>query len=187
MKKAIVVFLSVSFLLMKGIAYGAEKMLLGQNNFAIKVDHMHFDDSKTDNGIYVGAEGFKEVDKNLYLGFEAGYTSNDGKVKQFGATLNSDVIFIPIELNLKHVVRIANNVMIDVGIGGSYNYVKEELSGADSLDEWLFGGQGFADMNVTVGKVFMGVNYKIQFTDKGRDTGKNYSNQRIGGQIGIVF
>jgi hypothetical protein len=168
-------------------AYAADKITLGKNNFAIKVDSINFDSKLTDDGIYVGAEGYKEIEKNLYLGAEVGYTSNDGKVSLFGATYDTDVIFLPIELNLKYAVRIIDHLIVSLGVGGSYSYAKEEISGADSEDEWLFGGQGFADINVTIGKVFMGVNYKIQFTDRGRDTGKNYSNQRIGGQVGMIF
>jgi hypothetical protein len=169
------------------VGYAADKITLGKNNFAIKVDSINFDDKFTDDGTYVGAEGYVEIEKNLYLGAEVGYTSNDGKVSLFGSTVNTDVIFLPIEVNLKYAVRIIDHLIASFGIGGSYNYTKEEISGSDSEDEWLFGGQGFADINVTIGKVFFGLNYKLQFTDKGRDTGKNYSNQRFGGQIGIIF
>jgi Outer membrane protein beta-barrel domain len=188
MKKIVVALLfAASFVLLSNVGYAAEKMTLGQNNFAIKVDSIHFDNSNTDNGVYVGAEGYKEIEKNLYLGAEVGYTSTDSRVKIFGAAVNSDTTFLPIEINLKYAVRIIDHLIIDFGIGGSYNYTKEEISGSDSIDEWLFGGQGFGDINVTIGKVFLGINAKIQFTDKGRDTGKNYSNQRIGGQFGFIF
>ena len=172
--------------LLSTVGYAADKITLGKNNFAIKLDSINFDNKNTDDGVYVGAEGYKEIEKNLYLGAEVGYTSTDGKVTIYGATVNSDTIFLPIEINLKYAVRIIDQLIIDFGIGGSYNYSKEEISGS-SKDEWLFGGQGFGDINVTIGKVFLGINAKIQFTDKGRDTGKNYSNQRIGGQIGVIF
>jgi Outer membrane protein beta-barrel domain len=188
MKKIVVVLiLAVSLSFLSTIAYAAEKMTLGVHNFAIKVDSINFDNNNTDNGVYVGAEGYSEIEKNLYLGAEVGYTSTDGKVKIFGATADSDVIFLPIEINLKYAVRIIDHLIIGFGIGGSYNYTKEDISGSDSKDEWLFGGQGFGDINVTIGKVFLGINAKIQFTDKGRDTGKNYSNQRFGGQFGFIF
>lgn len=169
------------------IGYAAEKITLGKNNFAIKVNSIHFDSKFTDDGIYVGAEGYKEIEKNLYLGAEVGYTSTDGELSLFGSTSDTNVIFLPIELNVKYAVRIIDHLIVSFGVGGSYSYTKEEIVGADSQDEWLFGGQGFADINATIGKVFLGVNCKIQFTDKGRDTGKNYSNQRFGGQVGIIF
>ena len=187
MKKIVIaVLVAASFALLSADAFAAEKMTLGGNNFAVKIDSIHFDGA-TDDGVYVGAEGYKEIEKNLYLGAEVGYTSNDGKVTIFGATTNSDVIFIPIELNLKYAVRIINHLVMDFGAGGSFNYAKEEFSGSDSTDEWLFGGQFFGDINLTIGKVFLGINAKIQFTDKGSDTNKNYSNQRFGGQIGLIF
>jgi len=188
MKKIVVaLLLAASFVLLSTVGYAEEKITLGKNNFAIKVDSINFDNKNTDDGVYVGAEGYKEIEKNLYLGAEVGYTSNEGSVEILGATVNSDVIFMPIEINMKYAVRIVNHLIIDLGIGGSYNYTKEEISGSGSVDEWLFGGQFFGDINVTIGQVFLGINAKLQFTDKGRDTGKNYSNQRIGGQIGIMF
>jgi len=187
MKKIVAsLILGAYFILLSTVGYAADKITLGKNNFAIKLDSINFDNKNTDDGVYVGAEGYKEIEKNLYLGAEVGYTSTDGKVTIYGATVNSDTIFLPIEINLKYAVRIIDQLIIDFGIGGSYNYSKEEISGS-SKDEWLFGGQGFGDINVTIGKVFLGINAKIQFTDKGRDTGKNYSNQRIGGQIGVIF
>jgi len=188
MKKIVAALLfAASFVIFSTDGYAADKVTLGRNNFAIKVSSISFDDNDTDNGIYVGAEGYKEIEKNLYLGAEVGYTSNDGSINIFGATVNSDVIFIPIEMNLKYAVSIANNLVIDFGVGGSYNYAKEEFSGSDSVDEWLFGGQFFGDVNVTIGKIFLGINSKVQFTDKGRDSAKNYSNWRFGGQIGVIF
>jgi hypothetical protein len=188
MKKIVLpLVLVAASVLLASAGYAADKMTLGQKNFAIKVDSIHFDNDKTDDGVYVGAEGYTEIEKNLYLGAEVGYTSNDGEVSLFGDTVTSDVIFLPIEVNLKYAVRIIDHLIISFGIGGSYNYTKEEISGSDAEDEWLFGGQGFGDINVTIGKVFLGINAKIQFTDKGRDTGKNYSNQRIGGQFGVIF
>lgn len=186
-KMGVVVLLAVAFSLSTAVGYAADKMILGKNNFAVKVCSINFDDSNTDNGIYVGAEGYTEIENNLYLGAEVGYTSNDGKVSLSGATVNTDVIFLPIELNLKYAVKVANNIIIDFGVGGSYSYTEEEISGSDSTDEWLFGGQGFGDINATIGKVFLGINAKVQFTDKGKETAKNYSNWRIGGQIGMVF
>ena len=64
------------------------------------------DDGDTDNGISVSAEGYKEIEKNLYLGVEAGYTNVDGKVNLSGTRVDSDIVFLPIELNLKYAIRI---------------------------------------------------------------------------------
>lgn len=188
MKKIVVaLLLAASFVFLSTVGYAAEKITLGKNNFAIKVDSINFNNKNTDDGVYVGAEGYKEIEKNLYLGAEVGYVSTDSRVTIFGATVNSDTTFLPIEINMKYAVRIIDHVIFDLGIGGSYNYTKEEFSGSGSIDEWLFGGQLFGDINVTIGQVFLGINAKLQFTDKGRDSAKNYSNRRIGGQIGVMF
>lgn len=168
-------------------AFAGDKMTLGKKNFTIKVDAIHFKNGDTDDGLYVGAEGYTEIEKNLYLGAEVGYTSNDGWVTVFGARARSNVIFIPLEMNMKYAVRIIDHVIVSFGIGGSFSYVKEELTRLPAEDAWLFGGQGFGDLNVTIGKVILGIDGKIQFTDKDHDTGKHYSNQRLGGHIGVMF
>ncbi len=194
MKKIVgALLLMLGGLVFGSMGFAAEKATLGKNNFSVKVSSIHFDDGDTDNGISVSAEGYKEIEKNLYLGVEAGYTNVDGKVNLSGTRVDSDIVFLPIELNLKYAIRITNHLIVDFGIGGSYSYVKEEISRADEwwesvdLDEWLFGGQCFADVHVTIGKMIIGVNGKVQVTDKSRDAGKNYSNRRIGGHIGIMF
>jgi len=68
MKKIVSVLLAVvSFVVFSTGAFAAEKMTLGKRNFAIKIDSIWFDDS-TDDGVYVGAEGYTEIEKNLYRG-----------------------------------------------------------------------------------------------------------------------
>jgi len=86
------------------------------------------------------------------------------------------------------------NFVIDLGAGISYNYIKEEATASAlgntesaSIDDWLFGGQFFVDMNYTIDQFFIGINGKYQLTEDFKDFNYSYNNWRVGGQIGIMF
>lgn len=186
--------LSLSLILsfsMAAAAYAAaEELPLGPRNFTIKLDYIDFNEKELDTGYYVGFEGFSEIGQNFYLGAEIGYVNTDGKVEIEGINADTDVVFIPIELNLKYALKVSSHLIIGLGGGASYNFAKEEVSEAglsSSIDEWLFGGQVFTDINFKVGQVFLGVNAKYQITDNGRDIDHDFSNWRVGGQIGVMF
>jgi hypothetical protein len=184
---------------MTSTVFAAEKAPLGIGNISVKLDYINFTDNALDNsdvdkGFYVGLEGYGEIVHNLYLGAEVGYANPDGSVDIAGIHANTEVTFVPVELNLKYAVKAAPNMAIDFGAGVSYNYVKEEASasafgftGSSSIDDWLFGGQFFADLNYTIGQFFLGINAKYQLTENFKDFNYHYNNWRVGGQIGIMF
>jgi outer membrane protein W len=182
--------------------YAAEKYALGMGNIALKVDYINFtedvfDNIDLDNGIYLGLEGYYTIYPNLYLGLEAGWagTSNDGDIEIDGEKRNVDidVTFVPIELNLKYVFELDPNWSIGVGAGISYSFFEIEANKIDeSVDDWVFGGQVFADVNYKMSKEwFIGINAKYQFTDDlefdNVDTSTSADNFRIGAQIGYMF
>ncbi len=193
MKK--ITFLSsllISLLLMSSVVHSAETSALGDNNFTVKVDYISFFDKNNDDSFYVGFEGYKELAGNVYVGVEAGYVSTDGNLETFEAdpNLDSDLIFIPIELNVKYTIKATSKLIIDLGTGISCSYAKEDVPKSytsDTIDDWVLGGQLFADLNYKIGQLFIGFNGKVQLTDKGKDSANNYSNWRIGGQIGVMF
>ncbi|MBM4141655.1 MAG: hypothetical protein FJ242_09295 [Nitrospira sp.] len=112
---------------------------------AAKLDYLKFTadevkNSDVDTGLYVGLEGYGEIAPNLYLCMEVGYVKPDGKVNILGVDIDTEVTFVPIELNLKYAIQAAPNFIIDLGAGVSYNYVKEKASAlgvSASLDDWL--------------------------------------------------
>jgi len=172
------------------ITHAAEELPLGPRNFTIKLDYIDFNEEKIDSGSYIGFEGFSEIGQNFYLGAEVGYVDTDGKTEIQGLRADSDVIFIPIELNLKYALKVSPRLIIGLGGGASYNFAKEEVSEPEissSIDEWLFGGQIFTDINFKFRQVFLGINAKYQITDHGRDIDHDFSNWRVGGQIGVMF
>jgi outer membrane protein W len=206
MKKIFLLSLLLVFVFASTTLYAAEKYALGMGNIALKVDYINFtedvfDNIDLDNGIYLGLEGYYTIYPNLYLGLEAGWagTQNDGDIDIGGENLNVDidVTFVPVELNLKYVFELDPNWSIGVGAGISYNYFKIEANNIDeSVDDWVFGGQVFADINYKMSKEwFIGINAKYQFTDdlefEVRDqdinTKTSADNFRVGAHIGYMF
>jgi outer membrane protein W len=202
MKKILLLTLMLVFVFASTTLYAAEKYALGMGNIALKVDYINFtedvfDNIDLDNGIYLGLEGYYTIYPNLYLGLEAGWagTENDGDLEIDGEKRNVDidVTFVPVELNLKYVFELDPNWNIGVGAGISYNYFKIEANKIDeSADDWVFGGQIFADVNYKMSKEwFIGINAKYQFTDDlefdNVDTSTSADNFRIGAQIGYMF
>jgi outer membrane protein W len=202
MKKILLLTLMLVFVFASTTLYAAEKYALGMGNIALKVDYINFtedvfDNIDLDNGIYLGLEGYYTIYPNLYLGLEAGWagTENDGDLEIDGEKRNVDidVTFVPVELNLKYVFELDPNWNIGVGAGISYNYFKIEANKIDeSADDWVFGGQIFADVNYKMSKEwFIGINAKYQFTDDlefdNVDTSTSADNFRVGAQIGYMF
>src|SRR4030042_1568224 len=191
MKRLLLVSLVVSFIILSTTAFAAEKASLGAGNVAVKLDYINFtenefEDADIDTGYYIGLEAYGEVSPNLYLGAEVGYANPDGKIED----VKIEATFIPIELNLKYAFKAAPNFIIDVGAGVSYNFAELEITepgDSDSEDDWLFGGQFFVDLNYTVNQFFIGVNAKYQLTEDFKDADFNFSNWRVGGQVGLMF
>jgi len=191
MKKFFLFLTIVVCVMASTTVYAAGKIALGNFNVAAKVDYIQFTngdlkDADVDNGLYVGLEAYGRIVDNLYLGAEVGYAQPDGKI----GTLHSELTYVPIELNIKYAIDASPDVIIDIGGGGSYNYGKFKISGngsADSVDDWLFGGQVFADLNYKIGAFFIGINGKYQLTEDFKDFDFHCSNWRIGGQIGVSF
>jgi outer membrane protein W len=186
--------------------YAAEKYSLGMGNIALKVDYINFtedafEDIEIENGVYVGLEGYYAIYPNLYLGLEAGWAGaeNDNDIEFRGEQVNVDVdvTFVPIELNLKYAFELTPNLVMDLGAGVSYSFFEVEFDGIDeSGDDWLFGGQVFADINYKLSKAwFIGINGKYQFTDDLElefdeddvETDTSADNWRVGAQIGYMF
>jgi hypothetical protein len=202
MKRLFLFSLIVVLLFISSAVYAKDRVLsrmpLGIGNFAIKVDYIDFTESEledldVDTAAYVGIEGYGLIAPNLYLGVEVGYASPDGGVRGFiWYDSDIDVTFAPSELNLKYAVNASPNLVIDFGAGISTTYVEVEQTLTDyniiifSENDWLFGGQFFADMNYTSNQFFMGINAKYHVTEDFEDF-TNFSNWRIGGQVGIRF
>jgi opacity protein-like surface antigen len=203
MKKILLLSFVIVFVFASTTLYAAEKYDLGMGNIALKVDYINFtedafDEIDLENGVYVGLEGYYAIYPNLYLGLEAGWagSKNDDTIDtdEFGEVdVDIDVTFIPVELNLKYAVALDPNWVIDFGAGISYSYFKIEANGIDEdADDWLFGGQVFADITYKINKEwFIGINGKYQFTGDlefdNIDTKTSADNWRVGAHVGLMF
>jgi hypothetical protein len=203
MKKLFLVSLVMVFVLAATSLYAAERLPLGNGTLAVKVDYINFTESAfkdldLDQGLYLGLEAYAKVIPNLYIGLESGYVFDDGKVDGSilspdlsGIRADTELIYVPIELNMKFVIEPAPNLALDLGVGGSYNYAKVKAKAQDVnvLDEqeWLWGGQFFGDLNYKIQQFVIGINGKYQLTEKFKDSDTKLNNWRVGGQIGVLF
>ena len=162
---------------------------LGKGNLALKFDYIDFTDGyfsgSEDAGLYIGLEGYGKIASNFYLGGEVGAADN---VALFGKSIS----FTPIEINIKYASEFAHNLVIDFGTGFSYSYVALKQTfwfgtEPEERNDWLFGGQIFADLSYKINWFSIGVNAKYQITQSFKDEGLDLSNFRLGVHIGIIF
>ena len=191
MKRLMLFCLIGAFVVASTAVSAQEKAPLGNGNFAVKLDYIvftdgHFDDvGNEDDGLYIGLEGYGKITPNLYLGGEIGTGTNI----DLGG---EEITFVPVELNLKYAKETARNFVVDFGAGLSCSSVEIQyrpLFGAarEKRDDWLFGGQVFADLTYKINWFSIGVNGKYQITEDFKNEGIDLSNYRLGVQLGIVF
>jgi len=207
MKKVFLLALMVVLVLMATSVFAAEKYVLGTSHVALKVDYFSFTDDIFDeidlkDGVYIGLEGYYGIMPNLYLGLEAGWagTSNDDFVDALDSDVDVDVNFVPIELNLKYAFEVSPAWVIALGAGVSYSWFDVQVDVAEfgdaDEDDWVFGGQVFADINYKLNNQwFIGINGKYQWTEdlefdvQGEDveTDSSAENWRAGAHVGLMF
>ncbi len=212
MKKWLVILVCTIFTLLGTSAYGQTGTPLGTAHVGFKVDYLSFTDSDTedldaDSDVYFGVDGYFNVSPNFYIGGEIGYAETDGSESEviFGVgtvSIDTEIEYLPIEVNAKYVIQSGENLTIGFGGGLSYNSVDFEIKGTalgltikDSDDEWLLGGQLFAEVNYSIDNFFIGANVKYQLTEDfddikifGVNAGDlNFSNFRVGGHVGMTF
>lgn len=185
MKRCLLLLIGIVFILSPAVIQAEQKAPLGTGNFALKLDYITFTDEgwsdNDDAGLYLGVEGYGKITPNVYLGGEIGTAANV-------SILGEDISFIPVELNVKYAKEVATNVIADFGAGASYSYTEVTDTFSDeSIDDWLFGGQVFADLTYKIGRFTIGVNAKYQMTEDFKDSDVDLSNWRLGLQLGGLF
>jgi len=190
MRRLVLFCLIGTFVMASTVVNAQEKAPLGKGNLALKFDYIaftddHFDEpGKEDNGLYLGLEGYGEITPNWYLGGEVGTASN---VSIFG----ENITFVPLEVNLKYATEAAPNLVVDFGGGLSYSYAEFShtffYGPTIESDDWMFGGQVFADLTYKFGNFHIGLNGKYQMTQDFKDEDVDLSNFRLGVQLGVAF
>lgn len=176
--------------------YAQENAPLGNGNIALKFSYISFTDEYFDSGsggVYIGIDGYMRLDRNwnfmgkpmhLYLGGEFGTAKN--------TRIFDDVQIVPVEINVKLANKLSQNLVAGYGAGLSYCYgeVTENqiFSGSRTeRDDWLIGGQVFADLTYKIGFFSVGCNAKYQITEDFKDGGVDLSNWKLGAQVGMLF
>ena len=191
MKKLFLTAIVITFILNSGLVPAQVVTPLGKVNFALKFDYIVFTDGffdklgNEDDGIYIGLEGYGKIAPNFYLGGEIGQGGNI-------AISGEDIIFVPIEVNVKYTNKFAHNFVLDPGLGFSYSYTEltNQFFGVTATEErndWLLGGQIFTDLIYKINWVSVGVNAKYQITEGFKEEDLKLSNFRLGVQIGMIF
>lgn len=201
MKKLILSLFLVGLICAVPPVHASQGNALGFGDAAIKVDWFRFTDNgladmDLENGVYVGLEVYYMIgciSPNLYFGAEIGWAGTSTSVDPYSLDLNVD--YVPVEFNLKYVFDITPCVKFDLGAGISANWFGFEADFGNvsySSDDWLFGGQFFADLNYRLApNWFVGANIKYQITQDieldGVNTHTSADNFRLGAQVGYTF
>jgi hypothetical protein len=191
MKNLFLISIGIAFVLSSVKIHAQVIAPLGKGNLALKFDYIVFTDGFFDNqgneddGLYIGLEGYGKIAPNFYLGGEVGQAANISLVGE-------DIIFVPIEVNIKYASEFAHNLVVDFGAGFSYSYAALKQSfyvgtAAEERTDWLFGGQIFADLSYKINWFSIGINTKYQITQSFREEDLDFSNFKLGVHIGIIF
>ena len=191
MKKLFLISTVIAFVITSATVHAQVVAPLGQGNIALKFDYIVFTDGFFDNlgneddGLYIGLEAYGKIASNFYLGGEVGQAAN---ISLGGEEIN----FVPIEVNVKYAREFAHNFVADFGAGFSYSYVALTnvivfVTIEEERDDWLFGGQIFADLSYKINWFSIGLDAKYQITQSFNDEDVDLSNFRLGVHIGIIF
>ena len=123
----------------------------------------------------------RRISDRLYLGGEVGYARTEGSIP----LVETELTYVPIELNLKYA-RAANPIVaIAYGGGVSYNFVEVEQNCLGTCfaeeKEWLLGAQVFGGIHLNFTRVILGAEAKYQLTEEDLD------NWRLAVQAGYKF
>lgn len=158
---------------------------LGKFDVAIKFGYVVFSEGVTeDDGFYLGLAGYGRLAANVYVGAEVAGAST--------VTLFTDeMTLLPLELNVKYARPVGSHFVLAGGAGLTYaraEFHDEGVIGPDVVyEEWLFGGQVFADFVYRVKWFELGISAKYQLMGDFAQVPADFSNFRVGLKVGVVF
>ncbi len=158
---------------------------LGKGYVSVKAGYVVFAEGvDEDDGIYLGLEGYGRVAANLYVGGEVAAASSI-------ALFSDEMTLAPLEVNVKYARGVGSNFVVSGGAGVSYSYAEfldvSFLEDSQTKDAWLFGGQIFADFVYRINWFGFGIGAKYQLVEDFEEVAADFSNLRVGFQLGFIF
>lgn len=184
MKKSVLVAVFALVAAAPVALHAQDSALLGKGNVSVKFGYVVFSEgADEDDGIYLGLEGYSRVASNLYLGGEI--------AAAYGMALLSDeMTLVPLEVNVKYARGVGSNFVVAGGVGLSYSYAEfldVSLAPDVTSDAWLFGGQVFGDFVYRINWFDFGITAKYQVVEDFEEVAADFSNLRLGVQLGVIF
>ena len=164
-----------------------EETSLEEVTLGLKVGMIGFtstaaDELNVDSGPYVGLEAFRKISERLHLGGEIGYARSSGSIP----LVETELTYVPIELNLKYAAAVTQRMDFTLGGGFSYNYVRFEADCLgtcfDSEEDWHPGLQLFGGVQFNALRFLLGVEGKYQVSEE-----RDLDNWRLTAQAGYRF
>lgn len=193
-KKNLILTVSILFFTalipVRALALDWEESKMALNLGTISFLANEIEKSGISRGFFMGIEEYIPVSEVLELGAELGYASSTGSTKVLSFKVDTETVFIPIEVNAKYLLGQISGLKTNAGLGLSYNYVKETATVTNitvSENDFLFGFQAFIESVVETEDGFLGLFAKYQATEEFQNYGYNYSNLRFGFKLGWFF
>lgn len=178
--------LALVFLLVTPLAlYAQDSPSLGRGDIAFKFGYVVFPDGTfEDDGLSWGLEGYSSVASNVYVGAGVAFAGNIGP-------FSDEMMLIPIEVNAKYAFGFGSHFVLAGGAGLCLAYAELEsyklFFNDETYNEWLFGGQIFGDLLLRFGGFDFGLNVKYQPLEEFDQAEVDFSNIRLGIQVGLIF
>jgi hypothetical protein len=140
-------------------------------------------DLDVESAPYLGLEAFRRISDRLHLGGELGYARSTGSLP----LVETELTYVPIELNLKYAAAMTPLLDFTLGGGVSYNYVKfttDCLGTCFAAEEnWHPGLQLFGGIQLNALRyLLLGVEGKVQVSEE-----EDLDNWRLTAQAGYRF
>jgi hypothetical protein len=165
--------------------HAQETAPLGRGTVSVTFGYVVFSEGVVeDDGFYLGLEGYGRVARNLYLG--------GGVAAAYSMALSSDeMTLVPLEANVKYARGVGSHFVVSGGVGLSYSsaeFLDVRLGEPnETSNAWLFGGQIFTDFVFRIEWFDFGVSAKYQLVQEFEEVAADYSNLRLGVQVGVIF
>ncbi|MEE9543707.1 MAG: hypothetical protein V3V95_07985 [Thermodesulfobacteriota bacterium] len=167
------------------------------------------EDTDSDQALYLAVEAKSRLTDYLDVGMEIGYTQFkgdivgpkeiSGKGSNFLGTIENEITYVPIELNISHT-KDFGTLAYTLGVGVSLNYINWDINVndtgtpftlVDEEDNWVAGAQAYFGFAFEGEEYFVGLDGKYQYVQEQNFFNDwleiNFNNWRTSIQVGRFF